>query len=72
MVKVDKGGRMYKSLKETKVCVLNFPSNDIYDRCVKTIGNNLFETDDITSSGLTAEKDLKVKAPLIIGCFLNT
>ena len=37
--KVDKSGHMYQSLKETKVCVL-FPSNDIYDRCIKTIGNN--------------------------------
>ena len=36
MGKVDKGGHMYQSLKETKVCVLNFPSNDIYDRCIKT------------------------------------
>ena len=36
---------MYQSLKETKVCVLNFPSIDIYDRCIKTIGNNQFETD---------------------------
>ena len=62
---------MYQSLKETKVCVLNFPSNDIYDRCVKTIGNNQFETDEITASGLTAEKASKVNAPRIKECFLN-
>jgi len=69
--KVNKSGHMYKSLKETKVCVLNFPSNDIYDRCIKTIGNNGFDTDEITVSGMTAEKSYKVNAPRIKECFLN-
>ena len=46
MGKVNKGGHMYQSLKETRVCVLNFPSIDIYDRCIKTIGNNQFETEE--------------------------
>ena len=69
--KVNKGGHMYQSLKETKVCVLNFPSIEFYDRCVKTIGNNQFETDEITASGLTAEKAAKVNAPQIKECFLN-
>ena len=71
MGKVDKGGHMYQSLKETGVCVLNFPSSDIYNRCIKTIGNNQFETDEITASGLTAEKASKVNAPRIKECFLN-
>ncbi len=69
--KVNKAGHMYQSLKETKGCVLNFPSNDIYDRCIKTIGNNVFEKDEITMVGLTAEKALKVNAPRIKECFLN-
>ena len=42
-----------------------------YDRCVKTIGNNQFETEEITASGLTAEKASKVNAPRIKECFLN-
>ena len=42
---VDKRGHMYQSLKETGVCVLNFASSDVFDRCIKTIGNNGFETD---------------------------
>ena len=71
MSKVSKSGHMYQSLKETGVCVLNFPSIDIYDRCIKTIGNNQFETDEITASGLTAEKAAKVNAPRIKECFLN-
>lgn len=71
MGKVGKGGHMYQSLKQTGVCVLNFPSNDIYGRCIKTIGNNQFETDEITASGLTAERAVKVSAPRIKECFLN-
>ncbi len=57
--------------KRDAVCVLNFPSKDIYDRCIKTIGNNEFETDEITASVLTAEKASKVNAPRIKECFLN-
>jgi flavin reductase (DIM6/NTAB) family NADH-FMN oxidoreductase RutF len=68
---VSKSGHMYQSLKETGVCVLNFPSYDIYDRCIKTIGNNEFETDEITAAGLTAERAVKVNAPRIKECFLN-
>jgi flavin reductase (DIM6/NTAB) family NADH-FMN oxidoreductase RutF len=58
-------------LKETGCCVLNFPSNEIYDHCHKTIDNNQYETDEITASGLTAEKSVAVNAPRIAECFLN-
>ncbi len=71
MSAVSKNGHMYQSLKETGVCVLNFPSQDIYDRCIKTIGNNDFEMDEITAAGLTSEKAAKVNAPRIKECFLN-
>lgn len=71
MAKVSKYGHMYQSIKETGVCVLNFPSNDIYALCVKTIGNNQFDAEEITASGLTAEKASKVNAPRIKECFLN-
>lgn len=69
--KVNPYGHMYQSLKETKSCVLNFPSNDIYARCVKTIGNNEWDADEITAAGLTAEAAYKVNAPRIQECFLN-
>jgi len=71
MSAISKGGHMYQSLKETRVCVLNFPSYDIYDRCIKTIGNNEFEADEITAAGLTVERAVKVNAPRIKECFLN-
>lgn len=69
--KVSKAGHMYRSLKETGVCVLNFPANDVYDRCIKTIGNNQFDADEITAAGLTARPAVKVNAPRIEECFLN-
>jgi len=67
----SKKGHMYQSLKETGCCVLNFPSADIFDRCLKTIENNQFETDEITASGLTVEKAVSVNAPRIAECFLS-
>ncbi|MPN21382.1 hypothetical protein SDC9_168761 [bioreactor metagenome] len=50
---------------------MNFSSRDISDQCFKTINNNEFETDEITASGLTAEKAASVNAPRIAECFLN-
>ena len=64
-------GHMYKSLKETGCCVLNFFAMDISEKCFNTIKNNGFDTDEITASGLTAEKAQNVNAPLIKECFLN-
>ena len=69
--KVYPHGHMYKSLKSTGCCVVNFPTADIYDSCVKTIENNRFDTDEITASGLTAEPALRVNAPRVAECFLN-
>jgi len=68
---VSRNGHLYQSLKETNCCVLNFPSNNIYEMCKKTIYNNGFENDEITMSGLTAEKAVSVNAPRIKECFLN-
>lgn len=68
---VSKGGHLYNSLKETNCCVLNFPSREVYDKCTQTIDNNGFDNDEITMSGLTAEKAVSVNAPRIAECFLN-
>lgn len=68
---VFKDGHMYRSLKETGCCVLNFPSSEVYENCLKTIANNDFETDEITSSGLSVQKAVAVNAPRIAECFLN-
>ena len=67
---VNKAGHMYRALHETGVCVLNFPSAEIYDRCSDTIKNNQWDADEITASGLTAQPATTVKAPRIQECFL--
>ena len=64
-------GHMYKSLKETGCCVLNFFTADLKEKCFDTIKNNGFDTDEITASGLTAEKAESVNAPRIKECLLN-
>lgn len=71
MGSVSKEGHLYRTIKETGCCVLNFPSADIYDKCLATIKNNDFDKDEITVSGLTAEKAVKVNAPRVKECFLN-
>ena len=68
---VSKSQHLYQTLKETGCCVLNFPSKDIYEKCLTTIENNDFDKDEITVSGLTAEKAVKVNAPRVKECFLN-
>ena len=68
---VNKSGHMYKTIKEKGEAVLNFPSNDIYEKCIATIANNGFDNDEITLSGLTAEQATSVNAPRIKECFLN-
>lgn len=69
--KIPRDGHTYRSIKETGACVLNFPSLDIYGRCIKTIGNNQFDADEITAAGLTPEPAARVNAPQIKECFLN-
>ena len=68
---VSKRGHIYQSIRETGCCVINFPSRDIYQRCAATIQNNDFGDDEITKSGLSAEKAISVNAPRIKECFLN-
>lgn len=68
---VNKGGHFYRSLQETKEAVLNFPSADTFDACMATIRHNSFEQDEITASGLTAQKAAWVNAPLVRECFMN-
>jgi flavin reductase (DIM6/NTAB) family NADH-FMN oxidoreductase RutF len=67
---VNTRGHLYQTLKDTGVCVLNFPSADVYDRCSDTINNNGFDTDEIVASGLTAEPAKLINAPRIAECFL--
>ncbi|WP_455618587.1 flavin reductase family protein [Eisenbergiella sp.] len=68
---VNKKGHLYQTIKEKNEVVLNFPSVDIYERCMATIKHNGFEDDEIALSGLTAKPASKVDAPVIEECFMN-
>jgi flavin reductase (DIM6/NTAB) family NADH-FMN oxidoreductase RutF len=48
---VSKSGHLYQTIKDTKCCVLNFPSNNIYEKCLKTIQNNDNRRDRLSSAG---------------------
>ncbi|HPF87232.1 MAG TPA: flavin reductase [Candidatus Limiplasma sp.] len=67
---VNTAGHFYQTFKATNACVLNFPSADVYDRCLATIRNNRWDADEIAASGLTAEPAATVHAPRIAECFL--
>lgn len=68
---VDKEGHLYGTVREKGEVVLNFPSADVYPLCLNTIGNNGFDDDEISLSGLTAEPASTVDAPRIKECFLS-
>lgn len=68
---VNKYGHMYQSVKETGVMVVNFPSREIFNKCIATIANNGYDTDEITAAGLTVEPATVISAPRISECFLN-
>lgn len=69
--RVHKSGHLYKTIHETNEAVLNFPTADMYGKCLDTIANNGFDVDEIAVSGFTAEPAAIVNAPRIKECFLN-
>ena len=71
LASVTKGGHLHQTLNEKKEAVINFMSSDKYEDCMKTIQNNQFEVDEISSSGLTVEKASWVDAPMVEECFMN-
>ena len=54
-----------------KIILANLLSTFNQELVLKTIDNNDFDKDEITVSGLTAEKAVKVNAPRVKECFLN-
>lgn len=68
---VDKEKHMYQTIQRGKQCVINFPSADIYKKCLDTCRHNRYEDDEIAAAGLTAEAAGRINAPRIKECFLN-
>ena len=57
LASVNRNGHLYQSLQDQQEAVINFMSADCHAACMETIRHNAFETDEITASGLTAEKE---------------
>lgn len=68
---VNKYSHMYTCVRGAKQTVINFPSVEVYKKCLTTIENNRFNDDELSVAGLTVEKARKVHAPLVKECFLN-
>lgn len=68
---VNKWSHMYSSVMKTKQFAVNFPSSDVFMKCMATIQNNDYDIDEITASGLTAVPASRINAPLIEECFLS-
>ena len=68
---VNKNGHLYQTLMERKEAVINFMSAEYYDKCMKTIHNNQFDVDEITSSGLTIAPATIVNAPMVEECYMS-
>ena len=68
---VNKWTHMYSSVLDKKQFVVNFPSKDIFMKCMESIENNDYDKDEITVCELTAEPASKVNAPMIKECFLS-
>lgn len=69
--RVHKSGHLYQTMHETKEAVLNFPTADLYEKCLSTIAHNGFDMDELAESGLTAEPAKSVRAPRVSECFLH-
>lgn len=68
---VNKNGHLYKTLQEKKCAVINFMSEDLYEKAMATIKNNQAEVDELAASGLTGVPAAKVDAPMVDECFMN-
>ena len=71
LASVNQNGHLYKSLRENREAVINFMSAEHHAACMATIQHNQFEANEITASGLTAEKAFWVNAPMVRECFMN-
>ena len=71
LASVNPNGHLYQSLTRRKEAVINFMSAAHHSAAMATIRNNQFEADEITASGLTAEKAAWVEAPMVRECFMN-
>jgi flavin reductase (DIM6/NTAB) family NADH-FMN oxidoreductase RutF len=64
-------GHTYQNMLREKEFCINFLSAAHYDACIKTIGENGAESDELSDAGLTAEEAKTVSAPRVKEAFLT-
>ncbi len=68
---ISAGNHSHDLIKKSKECVINIPTTDLTDTVIG-IGNTTgAEIDKFDHFGLTPQKAVKVKAPLIKECYAN-
>lgn len=65
---VERDSHMYGVLRETGVAVVNFPTAETFNRCMRSIEHNGWDEDEISECGLTMEDGHLVDAPRIAEC----
>lgn len=68
---VERESHMYGILRERGAAVVNFPTAETFNRCMRSIEHNSWDEDEIAACGLTAEPGKEVDAPRIAECPLN-
>ena len=71
LMSVERGSHLYGILKERGEAVVNFPTAGSFNRCMRSIGGNGWEEDEIESAGLTAEWAREIDAPRVAECPLS-
>lgn len=61
----------FKLIRQSRVCVINVPTEDLIDQVVGIGNSSGAEIDKFAAFGLTAVKAAKVKAPLIDECYAS-
>lgn len=68
---VERGSHMYGILRDSGGVVVNFPTAEVFNRCMRSIEHNGWDEDEIAAVGLTAEQAKEVHAPRITECPLS-
>ncbi len=68
---ISNGNHSFELIRKSRECVINLPAADIVDTVVGIGNTSGTEIDKFVHFGLTREKAVKVKAPLIKECVAN-
>lgn len=68
---VNKYTHMYDIITKQKQLTINFPNKMSIGKCMDTIKNNDYDTDELKAVGLSYHNGSKTNSPIVEECFLN-